>query len=66
TATANEFSGTEHWYNCANGHPSTVGECGRPVEKAKCTICGALVGGVDDGDEEGVTRADGLEKEALQ
>lgn len=63
---ANEFFGTGHWYNCANGYPSTIGECGRPVEKAKHTICGAFVEGVDNEDEEGVTRVDDLEKEALQ
>lgn len=46
--------------------PSTIGECGRPVEKAKRTICGAFVEGVDNEDDEGVTRVDNLEKEALQ
>lgn len=63
---ASEFSGTGHWYNCANGHLSTIGECGRPIEKAKCTICGALIGGVDNENEESVTRTDDLEKEAPQ
>ena len=63
---ANEFSGTGNWYNCANGHLSTIGEYGRPIEKAKCTICGALIGGVDNENEESVTRTYDLEKEALQ
>jgi hypothetical protein len=63
---ANEFSGTGHWYNCANGYPFTIGECGRSVEKAKRTICGTLAGGVDNEDVEGVTKADDLEKEGLQ
>ena len=63
---ANEFSGTGHWYNCANGHLSAIGECGRPIEKVKCTICGAHIGGVDNENEESVTKTDDLEKEALQ
>ncbi|NXQ87586.1 RN213 ligase, partial [Nyctibius grandis] len=31
---------------CPNGHPCTVGECGRPVETSRCLDCGAQVGGV--------------------
>ncbi|XP_068269102.1 E3 ubiquitin-protein ligase RNF213 [Nyctibius grandis] len=34
------------WYRCPNGHPCTVGECGRPVETSRCLDCGAQVGGV--------------------
>ncbi|NXV80863.1 RN213 ligase, partial [Atlantisia rogersi] len=30
---------------CPNGHPCTVGECGRPMEKSRCLDCGAQVGG---------------------
>ncbi|XP_067343642.1 E3 ubiquitin-protein ligase rnf213-beta isoform X4 [Channa argus] len=32
-------------YTCANGHPCFVGECGRPVIRAKCADCGLPVGG---------------------
>ncbi|XP_066836382.1 E3 ubiquitin-protein ligase RNF213 isoform X3 [Anser cygnoides] len=34
-----------HWYTCPNGHPCTVGECGRPMEISRCLDCGAQVGG---------------------
>ncbi|KAK2528363.1 Rnf213 [Columba guinea] len=34
------------WYVCPNGHPCTVGECGRPVETSRCLDCGADVGGM--------------------
>ncbi|NWU89930.1 RN213 ligase, partial [Upupa epops] len=30
---------------CPNGHPCTVGECGRPTQTGSCPDCGALVGG---------------------
>ncbi|XP_054615147.1 E3 ubiquitin-protein ligase rnf213-alpha isoform X2 [Dunckerocampus dactyliophorus] len=33
------------WYYCANGHPCTVGECGRPMEIIHCLDCGVLIGG---------------------
>ncbi len=39
------FSGTGHWYNCENGHPFTVGECGMPMEQARCPHCGSPIGG---------------------
>ncbi|NWW84175.1 RN213 ligase, partial [Rhynochetos jubatus] len=31
--------------SCPNGHPCTVGECGRPVEISRCLDCGAQIGG---------------------
>ena len=35
------------WYNCPKGHPYSVGECGRPMQKSKCNHpgCGATIGG---------------------
>ncbi|KAI1824167.1 hypothetical protein F4861DRAFT_548947 [Xylaria intraflava] len=56
-----EFSGTGHWYNCANGHPFTIGECGMPMENARCPECNAPVGGEDHHPAEGVRRADEIE-----
>ncbi|XP_021270744.1 E3 ubiquitin-protein ligase RNF213 isoform X1 [Numida meleagris] len=32
-------------YTCPNGHPCTVGECGRPMEIGHCIECGLQVGG---------------------
>ncbi|KAL2838452.1 hypothetical protein BJY01DRAFT_258037 [Aspergillus pseudoustus] len=50
-----------HWYNCANGHPFAVGECGMPMELARCPECGAQVGGQNHAPAEGVSRATQME-----
>uniref|UniRef100_A0A8D2MIK3 RING-type E3 ubiquitin transferase n=1 Tax=Zonotrichia albicollis TaxID=44394 RepID=A0A8D2MIK3_ZONAL len=34
-----------HWYECPKGHPCTVGECGRPMEKSRCPECHVIIGG---------------------
>ena len=60
-AMAENLRGTGHWYYCANGHPFTVGECGAPMETARCPQCGATVGGDDHRPAEGVRRANDLE-----
>uniref|UniRef100_A0A669PUC8 RING-type E3 ubiquitin transferase n=2 Tax=Phasianus colchicus TaxID=9054 RepID=A0A669PUC8_PHACC len=36
-----------HMYMCPNGHPCTVGECGRPWEIGRCIECGLEVGGLN-------------------
>ncbi|KAJ8251476.1 hypothetical protein GJAV_G00221750, partial [Gymnothorax javanicus] len=33
------------WYYCPNGHPCTVGECGRPVQVRRCLDCNEQIGG---------------------
>ncbi|XP_034448201.1 E3 ubiquitin-protein ligase rnf213-alpha isoform X1 [Hippoglossus hippoglossus] len=33
------------WYYCPNGHPSTIGECGRPMQTSRCLDCNAVIGG---------------------
>ncbi|KAK3689366.1 hypothetical protein B0T22DRAFT_427646 [Podospora appendiculata] len=50
-----------HWYNCANGHPFAIGECGMPMEEARCPECGARIGGHNHTAVEGVSRAFGME-----
>uniref|UniRef100_A0AAV2KEC8 Ring finger protein 213 n=1 Tax=Knipowitschia caucasica TaxID=637954 RepID=A0AAV2KEC8_KNICA len=35
------------WYLCPNGHPCTIGECGRPMERSRCVDCGADIGGIN-------------------
>ena len=60
-AMAQSFQGTGHWYYCTNGHPFTVGECGMPMETARCPQCGATVGGTHHQPVTGVTRATDLE-----
>ena len=62
-AMAQSFRGTGHWYYCANGHPFTVGECGMPMETAKCPQCGATVGGTHHQPAVGVRQAVDLEAE---
>ncbi|KAI1768094.1 hypothetical protein GGR53DRAFT_35773 [Hypoxylon sp. FL1150] len=61
-AMTREFSGTGHWYTCVNGHPFTVGECGMPMQQARCPECGEAVGGANHTPAEGVQRADGIEE----
>ncbi|KAJ5545400.1 hypothetical protein N7461_007704 [Penicillium sp. DV-2018c] len=46
-----------HWYNCVNGHPFAIGECGMPMEQARCPECGAPIGGQNHTAVEGVSRA---------
>ncbi|KAH8889256.1 hypothetical protein GQ53DRAFT_723440 [Thozetella sp. PMI_491] len=46
-----------HWYNCANGHPFAIGECGMPMEEALCPECGSRIGGQNHQPLAGVTRA---------
>ncbi|KAM3660653.1 E3 ubiquitin-protein ligase RNF213 [Ammospiza maritima maritima] len=36
-----------HWYECPNGHFSTVGECGLPMETSRCPDCHVPIGGTD-------------------
>lgn len=62
TAMAREFLGTGHWYTCENGHPFTIGECGMPMEQARCPECRAPVGGQDHRPVDGVTRARNIEE----
>ncbi|KAI0480764.1 hypothetical protein GGR56DRAFT_664259 [Xylariaceae sp. FL0804] len=65
-AMAAEFSGTGHWYVCENEHPFTVGECGMPMEEARCPECGRPVGGRSHVPAEGVRHAAALEDELVR
>ncbi|THX78525.1 hypothetical protein D6D04_05708 [Aureobasidium pullulans] len=62
-AMAREFRGTGHWYRCENGHPFTVGECGMPMQTARCPQCGGVIGGQSHQAAPGVTHANDLERE---
>ncbi|RHZ73529.1 hypothetical protein Glove_230g154 [Diversispora epigaea] len=42
-----EFSGSGHWYQCPNGHPYTIGECGGAYQVSRCPECGVPIGGSD-------------------
>lgn len=61
-AMTREFRGTGNWYRCRNGHPFTVGECGMPMQTARCPQCGEVVGGQSHQAAEGVTRAGDIER----
>ncbi|XP_021096800.1 E3 ubiquitin-protein ligase RNF213 isoform X2 [Heterocephalus glaber] len=52
---ARHWMGLKHlqWYTCPNGHPCTVGECGRPVQQAVCVDCHAQIGGLNHKPEAG-------------
>jgi len=62
-AMSKEFSGTGHWYRCANGHPFTIGECGMPMEATRCPQCNAPIGGQNHAPEAGVQSAVDIERE---
>ncbi|KAF2732002.1 hypothetical protein EJ04DRAFT_544890 [Polyplosphaeria fusca] len=61
-----EFRGTGHWYECVNGHPFSVGECGMPMQLSRCPHCGEAIGGQQHRPADGVTRADELERELTE
>uniref|UniRef100_A0A8C3UM49 RING-type E3 ubiquitin transferase n=1 Tax=Catharus ustulatus TaxID=91951 RepID=A0A8C3UM49_CATUS len=42
-----EGVGQLQWYVCPNGHPCTVGECGKPTEISFCPDCHVPIGGTD-------------------
>ncbi|CAE7456051.1 rnf213a [Symbiodinium sp. CCMP2456] len=44
------------WYTCPNGHPYSVGECTRPMQKGICPApgCGAPIGGEHHQNVQGV------------
>lgn len=60
-ALTGELRGTGHWYTCQNGHPFTIGECGMPMQQARCPECGAPIGGQNHAAVEGVRRATEIE-----
>ncbi|KAL1409923.1 hypothetical protein Q8F55_003922 [Vanrija albida] len=35
------------YYQCPNGHPYVIGDCGQPMATSRCLECGAEVGGHD-------------------
>ena len=37
--------GSGHWYECPNGHPYVIGECGGAMEKSVCPECKSVIGG---------------------
>ncbi|KAK4445672.1 NFX1-type zinc finger-containing protein 1 [Podospora aff. communis PSN243] len=50
-----------HWYKCQNGHVFAIGECGMPMELARCPECASPIGGQNHSLQSGVTRAQEME-----
>ncbi|KAJ4296678.1 hypothetical protein N0V90_006726 [Kalmusia sp. IMI 367209] len=53
-----------HWYDCVNGHTNpqfAIGECGMPMQRARCPECGEPIGGQNHQAVAGVTRARNME-----
>ncbi|CAE6437809.1 unnamed protein product, partial [Rhizoctonia solani] len=44
-AGSDHLSHTGHFYECVNGHPYVIGECGGAVHRSTCPECGAVIGG---------------------
>ncbi|KAK7994415.1 hypothetical protein PG991_016003 [Apiospora marii] len=51
-----------HWYKCRNGHIFAIGECGMPMELARCPECRAPIGGQHHQLVEGASRATEMEQ----
>ncbi|KAK7987144.1 hypothetical protein PG988_002132 [Apiospora saccharicola] len=51
-----------HWYKCQNGHIFAIGECGMPMELARCPECRAPIGGQQHQLVEGASRATEMEQ----
>lgn len=50
-----------HWYKCRNGHTFAIGECGMPMQRARCPECQAPIGGQNHMLAEGVSRDTNME-----
>ncbi|KAB5591848.1 NFX1-type zinc finger protein [Ceratobasidium theobromae] len=48
---------TGHFYQCPNGHPYVIGECGGAMQESRCPECGARIGGSHHRSLEGNTHA---------
>ncbi|CAE6460674.1 unnamed protein product [Rhizoctonia solani] len=44
-AGSDHLSHTGHFYECINGHPYVIGECGGAMQRSTCPECGAGIGG---------------------
>ncbi|KAK4141918.1 uncharacterized protein C8A04DRAFT_13673 [Dichotomopilus funicola] len=50
------------WYTCVNGHPFAIGECGMPMEIARCPECGEAIGGQNHMAMAGTQRDEEMER----
>lgn len=57
---------SDHWFECPNGHPYFIGECGGAMQESRCIECGAVVGGTHHRLNVTNRRAGGALAEALR
>ncbi|GAX15209.1 hypothetical protein FisN_12Lh085 [Fistulifera solaris] len=57
-----DFGGSwsSHWFECPNGHPYFIGNCGGAMQESNCLECGARVGGTSHNLIASNRRANGL------
>jgi hypothetical protein len=53
-----------HWFQCRNGHPYFIGECGGAMQQSACPECGETVGGQNHSLQSGNARAEGFMRQA--
>ncbi|KAI3610997.1 hypothetical protein WG66_013798 [Moniliophthora roreri] len=51
------FTHRGHFYNCPNGHPFVITECGGAMQVSRCPECGATIGGSNHSLDSSNTRA---------
>jgi hypothetical protein len=39
------ITGAGHWFQCPNGHPYMIADCGGAMVESRCPECGAGIGG---------------------
>lgn len=61
----NGASASSHWYECVNGHPYFIGECGGAMQESVCIECGVPVGGASHTLTSGNRQIGGQFREAL-
>jgi hypothetical protein len=55
-----------HWYQCRNGHPYYIGECGGAMQRSHCPECGEAVGGSSHQLEATNRQVEGVFAEAMR
>ena len=59
-------SWSSHWYECPNGHPYFIGNCGGAMQVSRCMECGLGIGGHDHQLDSSNRNAGGIVAEVLQ